>query len=146
MVLSLLVFLYEKYPRFPKWLFVLVLVGISIYIYSKYFMQVAYAMDPNPIIMQGKLGGVYKMAFEMFKEQFIEAMNACTEEIDHGSVTFQEIMAKQSFFTQSMNHKILKVALECKCNQPVLGWGSTALTKAVDGQITHSAILTQLLN
>lgn len=109
-------------------------------------MQVAYAVAPDQIIMWGGLGPVDQQGFDLFKEHFTKAINECAKEIDQGPVTYQEIMIKQHCFTQSSNHKILKVALQCKCNQPNLGWGSTAFTKTADGQVTYSAILRTLFD
>lgn len=146
MICWLLYFFYKKKPKLPEWLIIIVLIGILIYIYINFFTTVAYAAEPDAIIMQGREMEVYRSEFEIFKRQFIRAMDICAWEIDNGSVTYQEIMAKQQFFTQRENYFILKTALECKCNQPNLGLGSTAFIKEINGQITQSATLRQLLS
>lgn len=122
------------------------LVGISIYVYINFFIEVAYAMGPSRRIMQGSTGWLYITDFDLFKENFMKAMDICAGEINKGPVTYQEIMSKQHCFMQNNNHHILNFALDCKCNQPNLGWGSTAFTKGTDGQITQSATLTKLLD
>ena len=81
-----------------------------------------------------------------FIKCFRAAMADCIQQVNHGPVTYQEIMGQTRHFYSTGPH-VLKILLAHKCPQyPNLGIGSTAFTKGVDGQITQTTSLAQLLS
>lgn len=98
----------------------------------------------TPILLD--VGPLTDNQVRIFIRGFLAAFEECkAEAIPNSQIRFTDIMNKSVNFSQT-GPQVLSTLLKHKCNLPNLRFGSAAAVVDINGVVTNSAIMNQLLS